>query len=357
MPQVTESAAQQDIAFMQMALEQARLAAAAGEVPVGAVVVRDGKVLGLGRNGPIHASDPTAHAEVMALRAAALNLGNYRLEDCSMYVTLEPCAMCSGGILHARLKRLIFGAADPKTGCAGSVLNLFSNQTLNHQTQVDGGLLAQPSSELLADFFRRKRAQQRVAAEPLREDALRTPERFFAQLSHYPWPSHYVSDLPSLAGLRLHFLDDGPVDAESTLLCLHPVPGWSYSYRKLMANWLHAGHRVVLPDLIGFGKSDKPKHENFHSPRWHATYMRELLEHLDLKRVSLLVGEGAELVAQLLANDPSAHIQGVQVTARPLCDTADERMAERDTPFPDTGHRAAERAFAKLAWRSVKMRE
>jgi tRNA(adenine34) deaminase len=121
---------------MGLALEQARQAAAAGEVPVGAVVVKDGQVIATGRNAPIASHDPTAHAEVVALREAARVLGNYRLEGCTLYVTLEPCAMCSGAMLHARVDRVVFGAADPRTGVAGSVLNLFDHTQLNHQTQV-----------------------------------------------------------------------------------------------------------------------------------------------------------------------------------------------------------------------------
>src|SRR6478735_9145031 len=118
--------------FMQQALAQAREAAVAGEVPVGAVVVRKGEVIATGRNAPIDGHDPTAHAEIAALRAAAQKLGNYRLEDCELYVTLEPCAMCSGAMLHARLARVVYGAADPKTGAAGSVVAIFGEPRLNH---------------------------------------------------------------------------------------------------------------------------------------------------------------------------------------------------------------------------------
>ena len=113
---------------MRLALEEARAAAEAGEVPVGAVVVHKGRVIGVGRNAPIASHDPTAHAEIVALRAAANALGNYRLEDCDLYVTLEPCAMCSGAMLHSRLRRVVFGAPDPKTGAAGSVFNLFDKK-------------------------------------------------------------------------------------------------------------------------------------------------------------------------------------------------------------------------------------
>jgi tRNA(adenine34) deaminase len=146
-----------DTEAMQLALAQAGLAAAAGEVPVGAVVLREGQLVAVGRNAPIQNRDPSAHAEINALRAAAQAIGNYRLIDCELYVTLEPCAMCAGAMLHARLKRVVFGAADPKTGAAGSVLDLFADSRLNHQTQVQGGLLADLCSGLLQDFFKQKR--------------------------------------------------------------------------------------------------------------------------------------------------------------------------------------------------------
>ena len=150
--------------FMQLALAQAELAAQAGEVPVGAVVVQDGQVIATGRNAPIEGHDPTAHAEIAALRAAAQTLGNYRLPDCTLYVTLEPCAMCSGAMLHARLKRVVYGAPDPKTGAAGSVINLFDQQQLNHQTALQGGVLASESAALLKAFFGQRREEKRVQA-------------------------------------------------------------------------------------------------------------------------------------------------------------------------------------------------
>ena len=163
-----------DEAFMRQALAQARLAAAAGEVPVGAVVVCDGQVVAVGRNAPIGAHDPTAHAEIIALRAAAAALGNYRLPQCELYVTLEPCAMCSGAMLHARLKRVVFGAPDPKTGAAGSVLNLFEQTQLNHQTALCGGVLAAEAANTLKTFFSQRRLEKRnqtlATAEKINRD-------------------------------------------------------------------------------------------------------------------------------------------------------------------------------------------
>lgn len=151
-----------DFVYMQQAISQARNAWALGEVPVGAVVVKDGQVIATGFNQPIGTHDPTAHAEIMALRAASAILGNYRLPGCELYVTLEPCAMCSGAMMHARLARVIFGAPDPKTGACGSIVNLFEQEKLNHHTEVVGGVLAEECGVLLKEFFaeRRRAAQQ-----------------------------------------------------------------------------------------------------------------------------------------------------------------------------------------------------
>jgi tRNA(adenine34) deaminase len=143
--------------FMQSALDLAQHAAAAGEVPVGAVVVKDNQIIGQGYNQPISRHDPSAHAEVMALRDAARHLGNYRLTDCDLYVTLEPCCMCVGAIMHARVARVFFGAADPKTGACGSVVDLFAEPRLNHHAAVSGGVLAEASAALLRDFFAGRR--------------------------------------------------------------------------------------------------------------------------------------------------------------------------------------------------------
>jgi len=142
---------------MREALELARAAAEAGEVPVGAVVVRAGEIVGRGWNRPIGARDPTAHAEIVALREAASRLGNYRLPDCELYVTLEPCAMCVGAMLHARLARVVFGAADPKTGACGGAVSLSAEGRLNHQTAFAGGVLAEECGQLLRRFFADRR--------------------------------------------------------------------------------------------------------------------------------------------------------------------------------------------------------
>ncbi len=364
--------------WMGLALEQARMAAAAGEVPVGAVIVKDSQVIATGRNAPIASHDPTAHAEVVALREAALAIGNYRLDGCTLYVTLEPCAMCSGALLHARVDRVVFGAADPRTGVAGSVLNLFEHAQLNHQTQVHGGVLADDCGQLLKDFFR----PRRVNADPVREDALRTPDEAFANLPDYPWQPHYVSNLPSIAGLRMHYLDEGSKEAPLTWLCLHGNPAWSYLYRKMIPVWIAAGHRVVAPDLIGFGKSDKPKKDSFHTFDTHRQSLLDLVDRLDLQRVVLVVQDwggilgltlpmasperftGLLVMNTLLATGEQALSQGfldwrAWCQSQPLFDVGKlfkrgnpdllpNETAAYNAPFPDKGYRAALRAFPPM---------
>lgn len=371
-----------DADFMFLALEEARAAAAAGEVPVGAVIVKDGQVLATGRNSPVADSDPTAHAEVIALRAAARALGNYRLDGCTLYVTLEPCAMCVGAMLHARLQRVVFGAADPKTGAAGSVVDLFAEPALNHRCAVQGGVLQQECGALLAEFFRDRRMEDKAASQPLRDDALRTPEERFADLPGYPWPARYVSELPALGGLRMHFVDEGPRDAPVTWLCLHGNPAWSYLYRKMIPVFLEAGDRVVAPDLIGFGKSDKPKKDSFHTFTWHRRVLLEFIDHLDLRNIVLVVQDWGGLLGLTLPLEAPVRYQGLLVMNttlatgdvplspgflawREMCRTRPDfdvgRLFQRgnpqmsaaeceayNAPFPSRGHRAALRAFPPM---------
>ena len=249
--------------------------------------------------------------------------------------------MCSGAMLHSRLKRVVFGAAEPKTGCAGSVLDLFAQAQLNHQTEVVRGLLAVEAADLLQGFFRDKRTLQREEAQPLREDALRTPEHLFDLLPDYPWLPHYVSDLPSLSGLRLHYLDLGSADSAQVFLCLHPIPGWSYSLRAQLPALAAQGARVVVPDLIGFGKSDKPKREGFHSEEWHLLCLQELIARLDLRNIVLRVPHGAHPWVKRLSADPAYRIKAVVVQA-----CLPSEIAGLDTPYPDAGHRAGERVLA-----------
>ena len=373
---------------MQQALALAREAAAAAEVPVGAVVVRNGEVIGRGRNAPVGQHDPTAHAEIAALRDAARALGNYRLDGCELFVTLEPCAMCSGAMLHARLARVVYGAADPKTGAAGSVLDLFSQRQINHQTEVHGGVLARECGELLAGFFQDRREQARRSQLPLRDDALRTPDARFDGLPGYPWAARYIQDLPSQNGWRMHYLDEGPAAVRQgqgeriTWLCLHGNPAWSYLYRKMIPVFLEAGDRVVAPDMIGFGKSDKPKKDSAHSFGWHRQVLLEFIEALDLRNVVLVVQDWGGLLGLTLPMDAPQRYAGLLVmntalgtgdaplspgflswremnAKNPEFDIARlfargnpamtaQECAAYAAPFPDRGHRAALRAFPPM---------
>jgi tRNA(adenine34) deaminase len=147
----------EDLDYMRAAVDEAMAAERDGEVPVGAVVVCAGEIVGRGNNRVLRDSDPTAHAEVVAMRAAGQALGNYRLEECTLYVTLEPCAMCAGAILHARMARLVYAASDPKAGACGSVLSVMNHPRLNHKVVVEAGLLAEECGALLTNFFRARR--------------------------------------------------------------------------------------------------------------------------------------------------------------------------------------------------------
>ena len=320
----------EDVGFMQLALRQAQIAAQAGEVPVGAVVVRAGQVIAAGHNAPLAKHDPTAHAEVNAIRAAAAALGNYRLDDCTLYVTLEPCAMCSGAALHARFKRVVFGANEPKTGAAGSVLNVFAHEQLNHQTQVMGGVLAHACAQVLQDFFEQRRTEQQRHKVPLREDALRTPESAFDGLD-VPLPlSHFTADLPALDGLRMHWFDNRQDTQVAPHIYLHGLDGWSVQY----ASQLQSAEPVVALDLPGFGLSDKPKKIARHRIAWHAQVLREFLAraqavcvHAPREMAPLLSG----LTLPIQWHEPralSAHL--------------------RDAPYPDSGHMAGPRALRTL---------
>jgi len=163
--QSSEATLQSDSAWMQFALDQARLAEHAGEVPVGAVVISEGKIVGAGHNRNLFHNDPTAHAEIVALRQAAEALGNHRLTGCVLFCTIEPCAMCAGAMVHARIARLVYGANDPKAGAAGSVLDVINHPRLNHRMEVTPGVLAEECSQLLKNFFAPRRRSQDQSAE------------------------------------------------------------------------------------------------------------------------------------------------------------------------------------------------
>jgi tRNA(adenine34) deaminase len=151
-----------DGSWMELALEQARAAAEAGEVPVGALIIRGGEIVGYGQNRNLRDHDPTAHAEIIALRQAAARVGNHRLSGCTMFVTIEPCAMCAGALIHARVARLVYGASDPKAGAAGSALEVVNHPNLNHRMQITSGVLAERCSEILTSFFQSRRDDKKT---------------------------------------------------------------------------------------------------------------------------------------------------------------------------------------------------
>ncbi len=284
---------------MQAAIAQAEAAARAGEVPVGAVVVKDGHIIATGHNAPISTHDPTAHAEIVALRAAGQALQNYRLEDCDLYVTLAPCPMCSGAIQHARIRRVV----------------------------VVDAYLAQ-----LQQFFQTKRQQHAQTRQPLREDALRTPEKHFLPFAtECPWESRYLY----VDGLRMHYWDEGNAQSHRIMLAIHGKAGWSYQFRAVIAPLVQAGWRVLVPDLVGFGRSDKPK-KNIANP---IALLHEWMDalHLAPPHLTLLVQDGddwgiaPDRAHRILRLENLPHCQSVNANHHPAY----------NAPFPDKGHRAA----------------
>ncbi|WP_395316011.1 tRNA adenosine(34) deaminase TadA [Variovorax sp. UC74_104] len=344
LPSLPSPVAHDDAHWMALALAEARLAAEAGEVPVGAVLVKDGRLIASGRNTPVAQHDPSAHAEINALRAGATALGNYRLDGCELFVTLEPCAMCSGAMLHSRLARVVYGAADPKTGAAGSVLDLFAEPRLNHHTRVQGGVLAQECAGVLQAFFQQRRSAARAQAEPLRDDALRTPSERFDALPGYGFAPHYVQDLPSQHGWRMHYVDEGAGDDAACCICLHGPGEWGYFFRHLVGA---SGLRTLVPDLIGFGKSDKPKRETPHRLEWHRDVLLEWLHRVQPGSTPMALvhsNAGSGLATLLTAAAPERF---VAVLAAP---EGGERIGDAwRAPFPDRGYEAALRALGPIA--------
>lgn len=355
-PAEPRSPSDEDHRWMALALDEARAAAAAGEVPVGAVLVRDGRLVATGRNAPVATHDPSAHAEMAALRTAGQALGNYRLDGCTLYVTLEPCAMCAGAMLHARLSRVVFGAADARTGAAGSVLDLFGFGQLNHQTAVQGGVMGEDCGALLQDFFRARRAQARAQAQPVREDALRTPEGRFDGLVAFDAPPAFTTELPVLAGLRMAYVDVDRLSAQGTgsarrgILCLHGAGQWGHLFRHLPA--LLPERRLLIPDLVGFGRSDKPKKDGAHALDWHAEVLADWLLALDIAEFGLIVHPDMAALADRVVGRAAAKgmVSGPRLAlpqALLAVRGAEAEQAARAwaAPFPDKGHEAALRAW------------
>lgn len=270
----------------------------ANEVPVGAVLVKDGKVIAVGRNRTLETGDPTAHAEIIALREAAKIIGTHRLDGLELFVTLEPCPMCTGAVFHSRLSRLVYGATDPKTGSAGSVTNLFNLRQLNHHTTLTAGVLAESCGSQLQAFFQKIRRDKTRTRVRLREDAVRSNEKDFAEFKEFLTDSHYFV---SSEGWRIHYIDSGGAPDSKVLLCLHEFPFWSYQLKRLLPLLTKRGYRVVMPDLIGCGLSDKPKRSGWHSPQNHATALHQLLSSLAVSHVqSIALGTSGEIIKILI---------------------------------------------------------
>ncbi|MEY4363898.1 MAG: hypothetical protein RLZZ24_1250 [Pseudomonadota bacterium] len=354
-----------DARFMREALLQAQQGAGQGEVPVGAVVVRNGRIVARAHNAPIATHDPTAHAEIAALRQAAAALGNYRLEDCTLYVTLEPCAMCSGAILQARLPRVVFGASEPRTGAAGSVFNLFDS-ALNHQTQVSSGVLADEASRLLQDFFAQRRAQQANSHSPLSDDALRHDDPVWREVLSrngsvqacfaQDWPVLLGDDPglssnkthatePARVGWRLHWLDNraglrSQADEPAAVLYLHGPDQWSGAYLDALTQASQQGEAALALDWLGFGGSDKPKKEAVYSTALHAAVLRAFLQRHAVREIRC--PQSVAPVLNVLAAENHSLPPVVWIEPPPM----DDVWAR--LPYPDRGHEVARRA-----WRTI----
>lgn len=330
-----------DLDFMQQALGQAQLAAGAGEVPVGAVVVHQGQVIGRGHNQTLAQHDITAHAEIVALRQAAAFLGNHRLDDCELYVTLEPCLMCSGAVMGARIRRLVWGAAEPKSGAAGSVLDVFADRRLNHHTTVSGGLMAAECGAALQQFFQDRRQAQAIdrSAHYLREDALRLPASWVPG-----WPealqSLWLNALPALDGHRLHVLAAGQ-GADTAVIALHSPGQWSAAYASAAVQCAAQGLAFYAPDLLGFGLSDKPKKPAWHTLDRHAAVLAEWMAALPHSRLVLVAPASMAALVQRLAQ--AASVQSSWCITEPAMDPA-----LQDLPCPDAGHRVGLKVLPAL---------
>lgn len=302
---------------MTLALEEAVLAESAGEVPVGAVVVHKGQVIGRGRNRTRELNDPSAHAEILALRDASQSVGSHRLKGAELFVTLEPCTMCSGAVFHSRLARVVFGAPDAKTGTAGSVLDLFSQSQLNHHTRVTGGVLKEECQRILQSFFVLARKRNREEQISLREDALRLDAGALPCLDELTITGSYFH---TSEGYRIRYLDSNTVNSEYILLCIHEFGFWSFQARSLMSRMARRGVRVIVPDLLGHGLSDRPKKSEWHSVRAHVSSLAELTKHMDLTPTHIVaIGNANALGTELCSvlNLDASSVLSIRTTMPP----------------------------------------
>lgn len=350
---------------MQLALQQACIAETTGEIPVGAVVLLDGEVVGVGHNQTISSNDPTAHAEVVALRAAANKLGNYRLDKCTVYVTLEPCAMCMGAMLHSRVAQVYFGAYDPKTGACGSVLNLPGEPRINHHCKVTGGILDSVCSRHLSDYFVRLRAKKHQRHVPMREDALRLP---LGTLTNYMAgvESHTIDDIKAANGLRVQVWHSPlpPSTPKNLVLCLHGSTSWSCIFRNFLVSDLPDTTVVWALDCLGHGGSDKTKKGYEFNLENQLNVLDEFLTLLPESTVHV-VGQdtGSELAVHLASSNPNriasltllnpvgmdskqSAIKGQSIRSRQQyiaalhhqCLNNSAAVEALSAPYPDAGH-------------------
>lgn len=338
---MSTNATSDDLHFMQLALKQAHEAAQAGEVPVGAVVVRAGQVIATGQNSLVAYSDPTAHAEINALRAAAKVVGNYRLEDCTLYVTLEPCTMCSGALLNARLQRVVFGATEPKTGAISSVVQLFDNPQLNHQTRWQGGVLARECANVLQAFFVQRRQVHQHNKTPLREDALRPSDDLWRAFDLPKAWSRFETQWPSLNGLRVHWFDNQATDSPTAAqqVYLHGLESWSACYLTHLAKHPSA----IAFDLPGFGLSDKPKKESVHTLAWHVSVLCDFFKYAAPSVQHVFVPASLQAL-RLPLQQALPHLIVHTVSQDPQA--VDPQLMQ--APYPDKGHLAGPRALCAL---------
>ena len=333
----------EEAACMRVALAQAQRAAQNAEVPVGAAIYQRGVLIAQAHNAPISLCDPSAHAEVLVLKEAAKVLGNYRLEDCTLYVSLEPCAMCAGAIFNARVREVVYAARDAKSGAAGSVVDLFADSRLNHQTRIRGGVLEEQSAALLQDFFqaqRRVRRQAAVRAKSfLREDAVRRSlESLPCFESSTLSSSFYV--LKAVPGMRLHYLHGEPSCSPSgkTYVCLHGANTCAAVFEPVFASLFGSGARVLAPDALGFGASDRFKKSRAYD---FALLMQSLLEWLvfmDLKDVCFITHDASVIWALLLKAllpERVVSVLAINPCLKPSAASGSSLGAERDH---DHGH-------------------
>jgi tRNA(adenine34) deaminase len=353
--------------YMQQALDLANVASCHNEVPVGAVIVKNGEVIAKGFNLCIQNSDPTAHAEIVAIKQAALVLQNYRLEDCELYVTLEPCCMCAGAILNSRIKRVVYAASDLKAGAAGSVMNVFQNPSLNHQTTISKGVLNEESVSILQNFFQNKRQEQTQNSLPnkLREDFLRLPTPIYKeflvknQLASF---SYFNYQLNNLNGARLHYLDSGisPLKPDQhnqkTIVILPGLMQSTQSFLDIFYYFKNLGTRVVVIDLIGMGYSDKPKklkHDSFEAMiDYHFQYLNELLQLLNISSFDIVATHLTAVIAysiQAVYKPSEIYLQNNNSALmlskikswnhfKKIVEKSDDYSSISLLPYPDKGH-------------------